>query len=109
MKTPIQHSITLNHKAYPYSLKRVDKDVSLVECKAANISQEFLNADIPNLLRDLPHLILAEKNYHKQQSQLIRFRVTPEDKQQIEQQALKKGYQTVSEFLRDLALGHLAT
>lgn len=107
MKT--QHSITLNHKIYPYTLKKIDQDTSFVECKAANIAQEFLNDDLPNLLHDLPQLILAEKIYHKQQSQLIRFRVTPEDKQRIEKQALKKGYRTVSKFLRDLALANSTT
>lgn len=108
MKNKIKHTVTLNHKRYPYSLKRIDQNISLVECKAANISQEFLNADIPGLLNDLPQLILAEKNYHKQPNQMVRFRVTSEDKQQIEKRALKQGYQTVSEFLRDLALGNIA-
>lgn len=88
-------------------MKKIDKDISFVECKAANISQEFLHADIPNLLHDLPHLILAEKAYHKQQNDVIRFRVTIEDKKQIEKQALKKGYHSVSSFLRDLALGNV--
>ncbi|MFZ2681604.1 MAG: hypothetical protein WAZ14_00690 [Patescibacteria group bacterium] len=107
MKTLTKHSITLNHRRYGYSLKKIDKDTSHVECPAANINQAFLNADIPALLSDLPQLILAEKNYHKQQNQLLRFRVTPEDKQRIEHRAQKQGYQSVSEFLRDSALGKL--
>ena len=104
MKTTIKHYITLNNKKYFYILEKINKDTSYVKCEAANISQDFLNADIPNLLHDLPNLILAEKNYKKDHIEIIRFRVTSKDKKQIEQQALKKGYQSVSSFLRDLAL-----
>lgn len=107
MKTAIKHYITINNKKYFYTLKKIDKCTSFVECQAANIAQDFLNADIPELLNDLPHLILAEKDYKKQQSEMIRFRVTPEDKKQIEKQALKNGYQSVSGFLRDLGLGNI--
>lgn len=106
MKITIKHYITINNKKYFYTLRKIDKNTTFVQCEAANMAQEFLNADIPNLLNDLPQLILAEKNYHKQQSEMIRFRVTPEDKKQIEKQALKKGYHSVSGFLRDLALGN---
>ncbi len=107
MKITIKYFITINNKKYFYTLNKIDKDTSLVACEAANISQAFLNADIPNLLNDLPNLILAEKDYNKQQSEMIRFRVSPEDKKQIEKKALKKGYQSVSGFLRDLALGNM--
>jgi hypothetical protein len=94
----------MNNNKYFYTLKKINKDKSFVECIAANIAQEFLNADIPDLLNDLPNLILAEKKYNKQHSEVIRFRVTSEDKKQIETLALKKGYQSVSGFLRDMAL-----
>ncbi len=104
MKTTIKHYITLNNKKYFYILEKINKDTSYVKCEAANISQDFLNADIPNLLHDLPDLILAEKEYTKDHIQIIRFRVTAKDKKQIEKKALKKGYQSVSSFLRDLAL-----
>jgi hypothetical protein len=107
MKTAIKYYITINNKKYYYTLAKADKDSSFVECEAANISQQFLNADIPELLNDLPGLILAEKEYGKQQSEIVRFRVTPEDKKQIEKQAIKKGYRTVSGFLRDLALADM--
>lgn len=107
MKTSIKHYITLNNKKYFYTLKKIDKNTSFVTCEAANIAQEFLNADVPQLLHDLPQLILAEKDYKKQQSEIIRFRVTLEDKKQIEEKALKQGYHSVSSFLRDLALRNM--
>ena len=59
--------ITINNKKYFYTLKPASKETTLVECKAANIAQEFLNEDVPALLNDLPHLILAEKDYQKKQ------------------------------------------
>ena len=99
----IQHCITLNNKKYAYSLRPSDT-ATWLECAAANISQPFPNEDIPALLNDLPELILAEKAYNKRQNELIRFRVSPDDKKEIEKKALKKGYTSVSHFLRDLAL-----
>lgn len=100
----MNHFITLNNKKYAYILKPIDKEVTFVECKAANIAQEFLNEDIPQLLIDLPNLILAEKKYKEQQSDVIRFRVSPEDKKEIEKKAVEAGYASVSSFLRSLAL-----
>ena len=101
----IKHYITINNKKYFYTLNPAKKNTTFAECKEANIKQEFLNEDIPELLNDLPNLILAEKKYKKQQSELIRFRVSPEDKENIEKKAVKKGYTSVSGYLRDLALG----
>ena len=105
MKTPIKHYITLNNKKYFYTLKSCGNS-TIVKCDAAKISQEFLNEDVPALLNDLPNLILSEKEYKKQQSEVIRFRISTEDKKRIEKKAIKKGYTSVSSFLRDLALGN---
>lgn len=99
-----RYYITINNKKYQYSLTFVSKTTTLVECKEASIAQEFLNEDIPALLMDLPNLIMAEKEYKKRQEEIIRFRISPEDKKIIEQKAIKKGYHNLSSFLRDLAL-----
>ncbi len=101
----IKHYITINNKKYFYTLEPTKKNTTFVECSAASVNQAFLNEDIPELLNDLPGLIIAEKKY-KQQSELIRFRVSPEDKKNIEKKAVKKGYTSVSGYLRDLALGN---
>jgi len=103
----IKYFITIGNKKYFYTLKPSKKGSTLVECQAANIKQEFLNEDIPELLNDFPNLIIAEKKYKKQQSELIRFRISPEDKKQIEKIAVTKGYTSVSGYLRDLALGNI--
>jgi hypothetical protein len=107
MKEPLKHFITINNKKYFYTLKHAGKNTTFVECEAANIGQEFLNEDIPDLLNDLPNLIMAEKKYKKQQSEMIRFRVSPDDKKVIEKKAVQKGYPSVSGYLRDLALGNI--
>lgn len=103
----IQHYITLNNKKYPYSLQQINKKNVFFECKEAKIAQEFLKEDIPALIMDLPNLILSEREYEKRQNQeaVIRFRVTPDEKQKIEKKSVEEGYQTVSSFLRHLALG----
>jgi len=104
MKKMLTSYLLINKKKYFFTLKEVSAKTTLVKCESANIEQEFLNEDVPPLLSDLPQLILAEKKYKNQRDDIIRFRVKPDDKKQIEQIALKKGYSSVSQFLRDLAL-----
>jgi hypothetical protein len=101
----MNHFITIQNKKHFYTLKPLNKNSTFFECRDANISQEFLNKDIPALLNDLPNLIIAEKEYKKNQSDIIRFRVSPEDKKTIEKKAVENGYSSVSVFLRHLALG----
>ena len=101
----LKYFVTLNNKKYFYTLKPFDQESTLFECEGADISQTFLHEDIPALLIDLPNLILAEKEYQKKQEQVIRFRVSTEDKKAIERKAAQKGYLSTSAFLRDLALG----
>lgn len=104
MAKHLTHYINIGNKKYSYELLPSDEGATKVVCEAANIEQEFLNEDIPGLLADLPNLILAEKKYKKAQNIVIRFRVSSEDKKRIEKNATKKGYSSVSSFLRDLAI-----
>lgn len=105
-KLPIlyTHYVSLNNKKYSYSLRLVDDKVSWVECEAACIAQEFLHEDIPALLIDLPYLIEATKEHYKNQENVIRFRISNKDKKAIQLKAAKKGYKSISSYLRDLAL-----
>lgn len=100
----IKSYITVNNKKYLYSLESKKDGAIFVECLEAKISQEFLAEDVPNLLIDLPNLITAEKEYKKNQSDIIRFRISPRDKKKIEQNAVKKGFNSISGYLRSLAL-----
>lgn len=104
MGNTTKHFITMNNKKYTYTLKPHGKDATFVRCEGANIAQGFLNEDIPALLNDLPKLILAEKDYKQDQTELIRFRITPTAKKKIERKALQRGYPSVSSYLRDVAL-----
>ena len=107
-KQPIslKYYVTLNDKKYFYTLRPFDEESTWVECEAAGISQNFLHEDIPALLLDLPHLIISEKEYQKNQEEVVRFRLSAEDKQTIQKKAAKAGYASVSAFLRDLALSN---
>ena len=54
-------NITVNNKKYNYSLEEKRGGNIFIECKDANIAQEFLAEDVAGLLIDLPNLIIAEK------------------------------------------------
>lgn len=103
MKTTT-HFIQMNNKKYTYKLKTINKKWTYFECDAANMGQRFLSEDIPALLIDLPELIIMEHEYQKQQSEIIRFRLSQEQKKQIQLKAAKQGFTSVSEFMRNLAL-----
>lgn len=102
--TKIKANITVNNKKYNYSLEKKKDNSVFVECKDANIAQKFLTEDVGNLLIDLPNLIIAEKKYVKKQSEVIRFRVSSIDKNRIEKKAVQEGYNSLSDYMRDLAL-----
>jgi hypothetical protein len=103
---PITSTLTVQNKKYDYTLKPVSGDTSAVHfvCKAAKIDQEFLAEDIPNLIFDLPELIVAERNYEAGQSEIVRFRISSTDKKKIEQKAVAGGFATVSDYIRARAL-----
>ena len=102
----IKNVVLLNNKKYPYTIFRINKLWTHVECKAAGISQHFLTGDIGNLILDLPNLIIAEKEYLEKQNEVIRFRVSVQERRRIEQKSAKEGFSTLSAFLRHLALGN---
>ena len=104
---PFKHTLTMNNKKHEYTITPINKREVFFECGAAGISQRFLSGDIPALLIDLPELIIAEQKFQEKtqkQSEIIRFRISPEDKKEIEKRAVKAGYPTISAFLRALAL-----
>jgi hypothetical protein len=103
MKTTT-NTITVQNKKYSYSLTKRKGGLVYIECAAAKVAQEFLAEDVADLLMDLPNLIVAEKDFQNQQSDVLRFRVTAADKKRIEKKAVAQGYSSVSEYLRSLAL-----
>jgi hypothetical protein len=103
MKT--KASITVKNKVYPYTLEKTISGTIHLIAKDARINQEFLSEDVSEIILDLPNLIIAEQEYNQNQSGVIRFRVSGSDKARIEKKAVEKGYDSVSGYLRDLALG----
>lgn len=100
----ISSTITIQNKKYDYSLSQKKRGVVRVVCTAANINQDFIEADVAGLLIDLPNLIIAEKEHSLKQTNVVRFRVSSSDKNKIEKKASKAGFDSVSDYLRNLAL-----
>lgn len=100
----ITSDILVHNKKYPYNITDKGSGVVFFECKAGHIAQDFLAEDLGKLILDLPNLIIAEKEYGSTQSEVIRFRVGVADKKRIEQNASKKGYASVSGYVRDMVL-----
>lgn len=98
-------TITVQNKKFEYIIKPAKgKGAIRFVCKAAKIDQDFLAEDIPALIIDLPNLIIAEKSYNDTQSEIVRFRVSTEDRKKIEKKAVASGFDTVSDYLRARAL-----
>lgn len=108
-KEKITSHVTINNKKHTYTLERKNKNEIYVECKDANLAQDFLAEDVANLILDLPNLIVAEKKYKENQTETVRFRISATDKSKIEKKALKEGYSSISEYLRNVALGYTKT
>lgn len=100
----ITSTITIQNKKYTYSLEQKKGDLVHVVCKDAKINQDFLSADVVNLILDLPNLIIAEKSYTAKQSDTVRFRISPTDKRKIELKADQAGFDSISDYLRHIAL-----
>ncbi|MDA1060867.1 MAG: hypothetical protein O3B47_03680 [bacterium] len=97
--------ISVNNKNHPFTIQQASpKNEVLFECPIANISQGFLKEDIAELLMDLPELILDEIAYKKAQKDVVRFRLSAEEKKKIQRYAFKSGFNSISSYLRAIAL-----
>ena len=79
----------------------------MLVCESADIRERFPNDEIPRILAQLPRLIsdrAAALREEEAQSEVLRFRVTPNEKRRIEEVALAAGFDTVSAYLRAVAL-----
>jgi hypothetical protein len=101
-KSIIKSSITVKNKKFYYYITKYHDEGAFIECREANIAQEFLNEDIPRIIFQLPQLILDNFQNQEKQDYVVRFRVTKEEKGAIEKKALDNGFKTVSAFLKDL-------
>lgn len=97
------YTVVKNRKC-SYIFWSVGKELTHLTCESAKVDQDFPNTDFPALLLDLPELIISEQEYQKINEQVLRFRISSDDKKKIEEKAVRSGYRSVSAFLRDLAL-----
>jgi hypothetical protein len=100
----IKHYIIVGNKKYEYILEPARTRTRVV-CEGAGIRQKYSNNEIPAVLAQLPQIIVRinEQNTGVQ-SEALRFRVTPAEKEQIMQDATKAGYTNMSAYLRDKVL-----
>lgn len=100
----MKHYIIVGNRKYEYVLEPARTRTTLV-CKGAGIRQKYSNDEIPAILAQLPEIIVRinEQNAGVQ-SEALRFRVTPAEKESIMQAAIEAGYSNMSAYLRDKVL-----
>jgi thermostable 8-oxoguanine DNA glycosylase len=101
----MKHYIEIKWVKYNYTITpNADGESSKIICAWANISQNFLNEDIPALLNDLKNLIVAEERYKRNLTSTIRFRASKIEKETIKKNVKRYGYKNMSEFLKKIAI-----
>ena len=101
----LKHYIIVGNRKYEYVLEPSRSRTMLV-CEGAGIAERFDNSEIPRVLANLPEIIikLTEAASAEMQSEALRFRVTPTEKERIVHDAVSAGYDSVSAYLRDKIL-----
>lgn len=99
-----QHYILIGNKRYPYTVAPTRQYTTIV-CKEAGLKLRVPNDQVPQVLGELAKQIIQNRQVGEAQSEVLRFRVTPSEKADIEQAAMDAGYSNVSAYLRAKALG----
>lgn len=99
----IRHYILVGNKRYDYTMAPAQRYTTIV-CKGAGIRVRVPNEQVPQVLGELARQIVASREESEAQSEVLRFRVTPTEKREIEQAAMEAGYDNVSAYLRNKAL-----
>lgn len=99
----LKHYVIIGNRKYGYTLTPTRRVTTLV-CRSANINDRFANDEIPRVLSNLPRLILDALNAAETQSEVMRFRVTPEEKEQIAHNAIESGFDNISAYIRSKLL-----
>ena len=97
----MKHYIVVGNRKYEYILEPARTRTNLV-CEGAGIEQKYSNNEIPAILANLPSIIIsfAEAQSEQVQSEALRFRVTPAEKEQIALAAYDAGFDSMSAYLR---------
>jgi len=101
----VKHVLIIGNKKYNYELQPARK-FTLVVVRELGIEERVANEDLPQILLKLPDLIMrSREDESSKQSEVMRFRVSPEEKLEIERQAYENGFESVSAYIRAVALG----
>ncbi len=96
----MKHYIVVGNRKYEYILEPARTRTTLV-CEGAGIRQKYLNSEIPAILANLPSIIInLTEQQSEVQSEALRFRVTPSEKEQIARDAYEAGFSSMSAYLR---------
>ncbi len=106
MATKITHYILVGNKRYEYTLQP-KREYTTIICEGAGIRAQFPNEQVPTVLAELAKAIMQARQDVEAQSEVIRFRVTPTEKQLMEKRAMALGYENMSAYLRAVALGRI--
>lgn len=99
--------VLVQHKKYPYFIASQDDGNVYFKCEGALLDQLYEAEDIPQLLENLPAMILDELQFQADQrdtQQVLRFRVSSQEKCLIEKKSREQGFESTSEFIRALTL-----
>ncbi len=100
----LKHYVIIGNRKYGYTLEP-KREVTTLVCRGANINDRFANNEIPRVLSELPSMILsAIRAIETQQSEVMRFRVTAEEKEQIAKKAVTEGFDNISAYIRSKLL-----
>jgi len=100
-----KHYIIIGDRRFGYTIRPAG-NVTAIVCRDANINQQVPHGELPHLLTQLPRILEAQLQLLQEaaQTQVLRFRVSESEKAEIEHHANEKGYESVSAYLRDVAL-----
>ena len=102
----IQHYVLIGNKRYGYTMAPTKtQGYTTINCKEAGLKLRVPNDQVPAVLGELAKQIIAARQVGEAQSEVLRFRVTPTEKAEIEQAAMDAGFNSVSAYLRAQALG----
>ncbi len=102
----VKHFVLIGKKKYDYELQPTRKFTLLV-VRELGIEERVPNEDLPKILLKLHELIrqAKEEDDSQKQSEVMRFRVSPDEKQEIERLAYENGFESVSAYIRAVAVG----
>ena len=96
----MKHYIVIGNRKYEYVLEPARTRTALV-CEGAEINKKYSNSEIPAILAALPQIIAHINQQNAEpQSEALRFRVSPSEKEEVALAAYAAGFSSMSAYLR---------